>query len=118
MAEALLNYLKGDKYEAYSAGVKPLGLNPYAVKVMKELGIDISMHRSKSVSEFYGVSFDYVVTVCDQAKEACPIFLGGKKYIHKSFEDPSQFKGNEEEILSKFRAIRDQIKDWIKETFK
>ena len=118
MAEALLNHLKGDKYEAYSAGIKPSNLNPYAIKVMKELGIDISGYRSKSINEFYGVEFDYIVTVCNQAKEECPIFLGGKKHIHKSFDDPSQFKGNEEEILSKFRIIRDQIKDWIEEVFK
>jgi len=118
MAEAFLNHLKGNKYEAYSAGIKPSNLNPYAIKVMKELGIDISGYRSKSINEFYGMEFDYVVTVCNQAREACPIFSGGKKHIHKSFDDPSQFKGSEEEVLSKFRVVRDQIKDWIEEVFK
>lgn len=116
MAEGFLNALKGDKYEAYSAGVEPSGLNPCAVKVMQEIGIDISTHRSKSINEFYGVKFDYVVTVCEQT-EGCPLFLGGEKYIHKSFEDSSKFKGSEEEVVKAFRRVRDQIKDWIEKTF-
>jgi arsenate reductase len=117
MAEGLLQALRGDWYEAFSAGVEPSNVNPHAVQVMAELGIDISMHRSKSMQEFKGMSFDYVVTVCDQAKESCPFFPGGGKRIHKNFQDPSKFTGTEDEILTGFREIRDQIKDWIESTF-
>jgi arsenate reductase len=117
MAEAILRNLYGDRYEAYSAGTNPSGLNPYAVKVMDEIGIDISGQRSKGMDEFEGVNFDYVVTLCDQAKEACPFYPGGKRYIHRGFEDPSGIKGTEEEKLANFRKVRDQIKEWIEETF-
>jgi arsenate reductase len=113
IAEGLVNALYGDKYEAYSAGIQPSQVNPYAIKVMKEIGIDISKQRSKSVEEFRGEKFDLVATVCDQAKEACPFFPGGKKFLHKGFKDPSQFKGTEEEILAEVRRVRDEIKDWI-----
>ncbi|MBC7320254.1 arsenate reductase ArsC, partial [bacterium] len=105
-----------DVYEAYSAGLEATEVNPYAIKVMKELGIDISNHRSKRIEEFKGILFDYVVTVCDSAKEKCP-FFPGKKVIHKSFEDPAEFIGKEEEKLRVFRKVRDEIKDWIIETF-
>jgi arsenate reductase len=117
MAEGLLQALRGDWYEAYSAGVEPSGVNPHAIQVMEELGIDISMHHSKSIQEFKGMSFDYVVTVCDQAKESCPFFPGGGKHIHKNFHDPSKFTGTEDEILTGFREVRGQIKDWIESTF-
>ena len=117
MAEGILRMLYGDQYEVYSAGTNPAGVNPYAVKVMKEIGIDITNHRSKSIEEFYGMSFDYVVTVCDSAKEACPFFPGGKTYLHKGFEDPSKCEGAEEEKLRLFRQIRDEIMEWIKKTF-
>jgi len=103
MAEGLMNYYLSDRYIAFSAGTKPTGVNPYAIKVMKELGIDISNHKSKSVLEFKGEKFDYVVTVCDSAKENCPFFPGAKEYIHQSFEDPSSFEGNEDEKFNKFR---------------
>ena len=83
---------------------------------MKEIGIDISTHRSKNIEEFRNVKFDYVVTVCDHAKETCP-FFPGKKILHKGFDDPSEFKGSEEEILSEVRRIRDEIRDWIEQTF-
>lgn len=96
-----------------TAGIQPSQVNPYAIKVMKEIGIDISKQRSKSVEEFRGEKFDLVATVCDQAKEACPFFPGGKKFLHKGFKDPSQFKGTEEEILAEVRRVRDEIKDWI-----
>lgn len=112
MAEGLLNALHGDKYEAYSAGIQPSQINPYAIQAMKEIGIDISKQRSKSIEEFRGKKFDIVVTVCDQAKEACPFFPGGKKF-HKGFDDPSQFKGAPEEILANVRRVRDEIKEWI-----
>ena len=117
MAECLLRALYGNRYEAYSAGTQPSMVNPYALKVMAEIGIDISDHRSKSIEEFYGIKFDYVVTVCDHAKETCPLFPGGKNYLHQSFEDPVSFKGSEEEKLKAFRRIRDEIEDWIRKTF-
>ena len=116
MAEAFLNKLYGDKYEAYSAGIEPKEINPYVVKAMAEIGIDISKQRSKSIKEFWGQNFDYVVTVCDNAKENCP-FFPGEKIIHKSFEDPSEFRGSEEEIMKKVRQVRDEIKEWIRKTF-
>lgn len=117
MAEGILRTLYGDRYEAYSAGTQPTKVNPYAIKVMSEIGIDISNHRSKSAEEFRGKEFDYVVTVCDDAKEACPFFPGGKTYLHKGFKDPSEFKGNENEIIAEFQRVRDEIKRWIEETF-
>ena len=116
MAEALLNTLNGDKYEAYSAGIMATRINPYVVKAMAEIGIDISKNRSKSIEEFRGKNFNYVVTVCDNAKEACP-FFPGEKIIHKSFDDPSQVKGSEEEIMKQTRRVRDEIKEWLKTTF-
>ena len=116
MAEGFLNTLYGDKYEAYSAGIEPAKINPYAIRVMAEIGIDISKKRSKSIEKFRGKNFDYVVTVCDHAKEACP-FFPGEKILHRGFEDPSEFKGARDEILAKVRRVRDEIKDWIEKTF-
>jgi arsenate reductase len=116
MAEAFLKALCGDKYKAKSAGITPTQINPYVVKVMAEIGIDLSTHRSKSILEFQGKPFDFVVTVCDAAREACPFFLG-EKGMHKSFPDPSAFKGSEEEILRKVRVVRDEIKEWIENSF-
>jgi arsenate reductase (thioredoxin) len=116
MAEALLRTLYGNYYEAFSAGVEPSSVNPYAVEVMKELGIDLSTHRSKSIEKFQGMIFDIVVTVCDNAKEACP-FFPGKKVIHKGFDDPATLNGPIEDTLDVFRRVRDEIKDWIKKTF-
>jgi arsenate reductase len=117
MAEGLLNALYGDRYEAYSAGTQPSKVNPRAVKVMAEIEIDISNNRSKSVEEFRNMKFDYVITVCDYAKETCPFFPGGKKYIHSSFEDPSEFRGKENEAIAIFRRVRDDIREWIERTF-
>jgi len=116
MAEGFLNALYGDKYEAYSAGIEPAEVNPYSIKVMAEVGIYISKHRSKSIKELRGKNFEYVVTVCDHAKETCP-FFPGEKILHKGFEDPSEFKGAGDEILAKIRRVRDEIKDWIEKTF-
>ena len=116
MTEAFLNALCGDRYRAKSAGVTPTGLNPYVVKTLTEVGIDLSTHRSKSILEFKGKTFDYVVTVCDSAREVYP-FFPGEKEIHKSFPDPSTFKGTEEEILRKVRDVRDEIKGWVEKTF-
>jgi arsenate reductase len=118
MAEGLLNAVYGKRYIAFSAGTEPSNLNPYAVEVMSEIGIDISNQRSKSVEEFRNEDFDYVVTLCDSAKETCPIFSSGKKYLHETFDDPSDFKGTEdEEVRLRFRRVRDQIQEWVRRTF-
>ena len=117
MAEGLLRELHGGLYEAYSAGTEPAGLSPYAVKVMTEIGIDMGAHRSKSVQEFLDQVFDYVITVCDHAKESCPYFPGGKKILHQSFEDPFALSGTEEEVMAGFRRVRDEIRSWIESEF-
>jgi len=117
MAEGLLRSLYGDRYEAYSAGTQPSRVNPYAIKVMAEIGFDISTHYSKNIDVFHGIRFDYVVPVCNKAKEECPFFQGGGEYLHNDFDDPSQFKGNEDEKPAVFRKTRDVIKDWIEKTF-
>ncbi|VBB06453.1 low molecular weight phosphotyrosine protein phosphatase [Lucifera butyrica] len=117
MAEGLLRARYGDRYESFSAGTEPGKLNPYVVRAMAEIGIDISGHWSKSLNEFLRDEFDYVVTVCDSAKEGCPYFPGGKKLLHESFPDPSGFTGTDEEIMAGVRTVRDQIQQWITETF-
>ncbi len=116
MAEGLLNSLHGDKYEGYSAGIEAIKVNPLVVKVMAEIGIDISHQSSKTIEEFHGEIFDYVVTVCDHAKEMCP-FFPGRIILHKGFDNPSSFTGTEEEILDQIRHVRDDIKNWIADTF-
>lgn len=117
MAEGALRALYPEHYEAYSAGVEPSEVNPHSVKVMDEIGIDISHHRSKSIKEFIEEMFDCVITVCDQAKESCP-FFPGRRVVHKNFPDPSLLKGTEEEVLEGFRKIRDEIMNWITSVFK
>ncbi len=84
---------------------------------MAEIGIDISLHRSKSLDEFLDMKFDYVVTVCDQAKQVCPLFPGGKEFMHKGFQDPAAFEGSEDEKMVVFRRVRDEIREWIVESF-
>lgn len=116
MAEGLLNHLYGDTFWAFSAGTKATNVNPYAVRVMEEIGIDISKNRSKSIEEFRGEKFDCVVTVCDSAKKTCP-FFPGKRVIHKAFKDPALMKGDEQEVLQVFRNVREDIRDWIIKTF-
>jgi arsenate reductase len=118
MAEGLLNALPGNQYEAFSAGTEPSQVNPYAIKSMSEIDIDISMNRSKNIHEFKGMEFDYVITVCDNAKERCPVFPGGGKHIHKGFTDPSRTKGGNDQKLVAFRIVRDGIRDWIQKNFK
>lgn len=110
MAEGLLREIGGSRFEVESAGVIKSFVRPQAIEAMKELNIDISGHRSKSVDEFAGQEFDYVITVCDNAKESCPVFPGKTKRIHWSFDDPAEATGDESEKLAVFRRVRDEIK--------
>jgi arsenate reductase len=114
MAEGLLRHDAGDRFEVFSAGVAPCTVRPEAIAVLGELGIDISEHRSKQVNEFAGQSFDYVLTVCDQAHETCPVFPGQTRMIHHSFVDPGAFPGSEQERLARFREVRDQIRQYLR----
>lgn len=116
MGEGLCRHFLSDIFDAYSAGLEAQGLNPYAVRVMKEIGIDISRQKSKTVNELGGMEFDFVITVCDQAGESCPFFPAKTKVIHQSFEDPPKLVSNaksEEEILRHYRRVRDQIKAFV-----
>jgi arsenate reductase len=113
MGEGLFRHGGHGGYEVESAGTKPSRVRLEAIAVMKEIGIDISRYRSKSVDEFARQSFDYVVTVCDNARDACPVFPAGTERIHWSFEDPAAVEGSEEERLAAFRRIRDQIRERV-----
>ena len=115
MAEGLLRYLAADRFEVLSAGVAPTSVRPEAIAALAELGIDISNHRSKSVDEFLGQEFDYVITVCDNANEHCPVFPGETKRIHWSFVDPAAVPGNHDLRLAAFRKVRDQIAERLKQ---
>jgi len=110
MAEGLLRHDAGNAFEVFSAGTKPTEVRPEAIAVMREAGIDISGHRSKSVDEFAGQDFDYVITVCDNAKQSCPIYPAKTKRIHWSIEDPAAVQASEEERLAAFRRIRDELR--------
>jgi arsenate reductase len=114
MAEGLLRHDAGDRFMVESAGTRPSQVRPEAIVAMKELGIDISGHRSKSVDEFIGQQFDYVLTVCDNAKESCPIFPSKTVTIHHNFEDPAALQGSQEERLAVFRRVRDEIREYLK----
>lgn len=113
MAEGFLKNLAGNRFEVFSAGSQPFGLNPRAVKVMAEVGLDISGQKSKSVLQFIKHKFDYVITLCDQARQACPIFPGEYQKLHWDLPDPAAAEGTEEEKLTAFRKIRDEIKEKI-----
>ena len=113
MGEDLLRDIAGDKFEVFSAGLKPSTVNPNAIKVMNELGIDISHHTSDDVNKYIGEEFNYIITVCDNAKETCPVFPGKGERIHWSFKDPADAVGNEKEVLEEFRKVRDQIKSTL-----
>jgi arsenate reductase len=117
MAEGILRSLAGDRFDVFSAGTKPSHVNPFAIEVMAEMGIDIRSHHSKSVQEFLDQPFLYVITVCDSAAEACPVFPGPVQRLHWSFPDPAAVQGTEEECLQVFRQVRDAIqmrlKEWI-----
>lgn len=117
MAEALLRLRYGEAYEAFSAGTAPSRVNPWAIRVMAELGADISGQISDHLEVYLGQSFDTVVTTCNAAKETCPVFPGAGKVLHHSFEDPAGAAGSKDKILAVFRRIRDDIDCWIQETF-
>ncbi|MFM9903512.1 MAG: arsenate reductase ArsC [Pyrinomonadaceae bacterium] len=115
MAEGLLRHQAGDKFDVTSAGTVASFVRPQAIEVMKEIGIDISGHRSKCLDEFLGTSFDYIITVCDNANQTCPVFPGKATRIHYSFDDPAEAKGTDDEILQVFRRVRDEIRDKLLE---
>lgn len=115
MAEGLLRHDAGDRFEAESAGTKPGSVRPEAIAVMRELGIDISHDRSKDVREFEGQYFDIVLTVCDSAKESCPVFFGAARQLHHSFDDPAALHGSEEARLTLFRRVRDELRAYLQE---
>lgn len=117
MAEGLLRTLHGDCFEVYSAGTEPSGVNPFAARAMGELGIDLSDHHSKHVDTFADRGIDYVVTVCDSARETCPYLPARKRNLHHSFEDPSAVEGSDADKLAAFRRIRDEIRTWLETTF-
>ncbi|CAN5290013.1 arsenate reductase ArsC [soil metagenome] len=112
IAEGYLREFAGGKAEIYSAGIETHGVNPNAILVMSEDGIDISKHTSDNVEKYKNINFDFVITVCDNAFEACPVFPSSAKKIHQSFPDPAKFSGNKEDILNEFRRVRDLIKNW------
>jgi arsenate reductase len=113
MAEGLLRHQAGDRFEVMSAGTEATHIRPLAVQAMEELGIDISAQESKTLDRYLGESFDFVITVCDDANEACPIFPGARQRLHWSFEDPAQASGTVEERLHMFRSVRNKIKERI-----
>lgn len=113
MAEGFLRHRAGDRFEAHSAGTQPKGVHPLAIQAMKEVGVDISGHQSKSVTEYLRDRFPYVITVCDAANESCPIFPGAFRRLHWSLEDPAAAAGTEEQRLATFRRVRDEIAERI-----
>ena len=114
IAEGYLRLFAGDKAKVYSAGVETHGVNPRAVQIMKEDGIDISSNTSNNVNEYTNIDFDFVITVCDNAKERCPHFPSNAKQFHHNFTDPAKATGNEEEIMEQFRKVREEIKKYSK----
>jgi len=115
MAEGLLRHDAGERFDVESAGTRPGIVRPEAIAAMKELGIDISGHRSKPVDEFEGQQFDYVITVCDHARESCPVFFGAARRLHRSFDDPAALHGSEEERLTLFRRVRGELRAYLAE---
>ena len=112
VAEGYLRHFAHNKTEIYSAGIETHGVNPKAIATMKEDGIDISHHTSNNIEEYRNIDFDFVITVCDNAKEHCPIFPGTAQKFHHNFPDPAKATGTEEEILEEFRKVREMIKDY------
>jgi arsenate reductase len=118
MAEGLLRHVGGERFEVESAGVNPSRVRPEAVEAMREVGIDISGQRSKSADEFVGQNFDYIITVCDNAKETCPVFPGNAERIHHSFDDPpAPGAADRDATMAIFQRVRDEIRDWLKNEF-
>lgn len=117
IAEGLLKNLYGDLYDVYSAGTEPGEVHPAAVLAMREIGIDISSYRSKSADEFAGMEFDFLVTLCDNARESCPYFPGNGRHIHQAFMDPSAVEGSPQKQFAVFRTVRDEIRAWIEKEF-
>ena len=117
MAEGLINSFFADRYKAFSAGTVKTDVNPFAIKALNDLGIDTNSHYSKTLNDFIDEKFDYVVTVCDNAKENCPYFPNAKELIHISFEDPSGIEGSDENKLNAFVKTRNLIKDWLELKF-
>lgn len=115
IAEGYLRQFAGSKAEIFSAGIETHGVNPRAISIMKEDGIDISSHTSNNINEYRDMDFDYVITVCDNARETCPYFPSHAKQFHHNFPDPAKAKGSEEQITQAFRSVRDQIKEYSKE---
>ena len=113
IAEGWSIYLKSDVIEAYSAGICPIGVSPRAIKIMAEAGVDISNHTSKHIDDLKGIGFDYVITLCDNAAQNCPVFKAETKIIHKPFKDPYFAAGSEKQIMNEFRKVREQIKKFI-----
>jgi len=113
IAEGWARHLKGNVIDAYSAGIRPIGVSSWAIRAMAEAGVDISMQKSKHVDEFSGIDFDYVVTLCDNAAESCPVFSGKARIVHKPFEDPYFASGSEEQIMATFRKVRDDIRTLV-----
>lgn len=114
MAEGLLRHDAGERFEVESAGTKASFVRPEAITVMRELGIDISEHRSKDVDEFDGQQFDYVITVCDNAHETCPVFFGAAQMMHHGFEDPAAVIGTDDQRLAVFRRVRDELRGYLR----
>jgi arsenate reductase len=115
MAEGLLRHDFGERFEVESAGTKASFVRPEAIAVMRELGIDISGHRSKNVEEFEGQDFDYAITVCDNARETCPVFFGRAERLHRSFDDPAGLSGSDDERLALFRRVRDELRVYLRQ---
>jgi arsenate reductase len=114
IAEGYLKYFAGDKAQVFSAGIETHGVNPRAIQIMKEDGIDISHHTSNNINEYDNINFDSIITVCDNAKEACPFFPSNAKKFHHNFPDPAKAIGTEEQIMERFRKVRDMIKEYCK----
>jgi arsenate reductase len=114
IADGYLKHFAGDRAEVYSAGVETHGVNPRAIAIMAEDGIDISQNTSNNVSEYTGIDFDYVITVCDNAKERCPVFPSKAKQFHHNFPDPAKATGTEEVVMAEFRKVREMIKEYTR----
>ncbi len=117
MAEGLLNAFHGDKYKAYSCGIEKTFVKQPAIDALADIGIDIRHHNSETMEDYAEMSFDFVITICDSAREKCPLYLGGSKVIHKSFRDPSNATGSDADKLAAFCRIRDEITIWLDDFF-